>query len=264
MDKCTIVLSKGLNKGKLCYEVNQKCRHKQFICLCGTEFSSDISYNRHRRGCDAQKTKVLIHTVPHDNHPLQQLVATGGSDTVNNSNNNSIIRGDCNNVVTINAICSDNYFEQLLEKMDGDRMRVINFITQAARKGSVYVLFHRLFVEGHTIGELPCVTFDKKDLIYILNEQLIRDFQAAILSGTIYNNAVNAVLKSTNELVARCLAANNLDELYDCYDLKAIQTNICDAEKLKRDISRRLMADVFTKFHPVFSKFNPLVIPELR
>lgn len=55
---CNIIISRGKNQGKKCYEVNKKCRHKITYCPnCNAEFSVETSYYRHMKNCDGNIKK---------------------------------------------------------------------------------------------------------------------------------------------------------------------------------------------------------------
>ena len=58
---CDIEITTGINKGKLCRDINKYCRHKKVICeICKEEFSHKSSYLRHKKTVHNEKQKVAI------------------------------------------------------------------------------------------------------------------------------------------------------------------------------------------------------------
>lgn len=55
---CQVIITRGKNQGKACYQVNRKCRHKDMSCeKCGTVFTMETSYYRHVRTCNKSITE---------------------------------------------------------------------------------------------------------------------------------------------------------------------------------------------------------------
>jgi len=48
--KCTVIITRGKNKGKICGDINTRCKHTSevMVCaICGAEFARSTSYYRH-------------------------------------------------------------------------------------------------------------------------------------------------------------------------------------------------------------------------
>src|SRR3989338_4224377 len=267
-NQCTIVLTSGPNKGNRCCDVLKRCRHKNIVCECGEEFTHETSYIRHKKVCslrdDAEEDRQKITVIKKSNDMCAYDILACKQKNTHQNNNGTFISGDHNNNTTINItnVYADDYYERLLEKF-GDEQSAVNFIASVARKGSFYDLFGKLFIDGVMRDNLPCVSLDKKDLLYKLNNIVVRDVGAIHLSHKLYNCATNAILKSANILINSCLKNSSVDSLYNYYDIGAIQTNLCNAAKIKQAISRQLLKDTYHPTHPEFSRYNPLAIPAL-
>ena len=257
MNSCQTIITTGPNKGKLCSQVTDHCRHLMKVCACGKKFNHLATYDRHRKNCELYRNRAKIIVKKHPATEISKNIVTVGNNN-NNSNSNNI------NIITIAAMCADDYYERLVnEKFGGDEVRAVNFIASVARKGNFYDVFGRLFVEGRSIEDMPCVSFDQKDLVYMMNDKLVRDIGGVKLGGKIYNSATNAVLKSANFIINRCLSSDTIELLFTEHDIGKIQQNLCNSTAIKAAITKALLKNMYSLSHPRFSMYNPAVIPPL-
>lgn len=57
---CTLVLTKGKNKGKMCGEISRYCRHQILECeYCHRVYTRDNTYSNHLRACRERSSKTV-------------------------------------------------------------------------------------------------------------------------------------------------------------------------------------------------------------
>ena len=210
-NECSISITRGRNKGKLCRDVNRTCRHKDILCPnCGEEFSYKHTYTAHAKLCNSADVVVKktikvkdrikagseeilarIHSLEQQNRDLkdkvQQVVDQPRS---------------INNIVVI----GNDFFQELTTKIGKDR--AVEFLSSTATVGKPIDVIEKLYLEGKDPMHYPIACRDDDHFRYLSHDdkggrKLVDDRGGAIIGDIMMNRLRNAFLMAANELISK-------------------------------------------------------------
>jgi hypothetical protein len=239
-NECSISITRGRNKGKLCRDVNRTCRHKDILCPnCGEEFSYKHTYTAHARLCSQPQSEDIplkrtvkvrdrikgseeilarIHTLEQQNRDLKDKVQKVADQPRN-----------INNIVVI----GNDFFQELTAKIGKDR--TVEFLSSTAAIGKPIDVIEKLYLEGKDPMHYPIACRDDDHFRYLSHDdkggrKLVDDRGGAIIGDIMMNRLRNAFLMAANELISKHIQ-DGFDGLEGNVDVLRCVQNIATVDK---------------------------------
>lgn len=214
--KCQVVISRGRNKGKICGDINQKCKHttEPMVCsICGTSYTRSTSYYRHikthetqsqvrnDKTVDLSKKKLNIRKKTESSNTndtnealaakvrelQQQVTELQGRETVTNYN-----------IAVIGT--SDDLYQELIRKMGGNRETAVSFLANSCTKGKPLEVFEKLYLDGKSPDDYPVACRDNLHFRYLdPDRKLIDDQGGSSIGKLVSNQLMNTFLLASND-----------------------------------------------------------------
>ncbi len=257
--ECREIIMKGEHKGKLCGDVNKRCRHKVKICLCGKQFMRDTSYMRHVVSCrQVPKIKpvIKIRGLSSDSNILNDLVTEvqglktliTQQPTVNNITH--VYQPIVNNIYMISDVGA---FKILCDKMGVNE--ATEFLCALANKPKTMVLFEKVYLDCEP-DDYPIANANGKDFYYYDGDSnIIYDEGGCLISKLGDRLIKNTFLEAADPLLTRFVKQNEgeHDGDDDDYDrFRALQTAACSV-KADRSFIRELSLKTYHPGHRLIS-----------
>lgn len=240
-NSCTINITQGKNKGKMCGEVNKKCRHKPATCeFCNRVFKRDTSYFNHIKTC-SPNISVKI-------HELEIAIAKLSSQSLINT---QVIKEQIAKIkptieeriaqlppsVTNNiqiVINDAGVFKSLCDNMGvGD---ATSFLCELACKPKIMTLFEKVYLEGPP-SEYPIANNNGKDFYYHDSDNnLICDIGGKNITRLGERLMQNTFLQAADPLLKRFVSQNDGDHEGDDDDydrFRELQNGACKCKSDK-------------------------------
>lgn len=240
-NECSILITRGRNKGKLCRDINRTCRHKDIICTnCGEEFSYKHTYIAHSKQChpppQAKKTVTVkdrvkvaagsedilarLHSLEQQNRDLKDKVQKVADQPRN-----------INNIVVI----GNDFFQELTAKIGKDR--TVEFLSSTATAGKPIDVIEKLYLEGKDPMHYPIACRNEDHFRYLSHDdkggrKLVDDRGGAIIGDIMMNRLRNAFLMAANELINKHIQdgfdgfESNVDVLRCVQNIATVDKNV--------------------------------------
>lgn len=218
-NECSIIITRGRNKGNMCRDVNRTCRHQSIQCPnCGEDFSYKHTYTAHTRICqpDCQeragatsgsrkKTSIKrrfsggpasarddilarINTLEQQNRDLKDKVQKVAEQP-----------RSINNIVVI----GNDFFQELTAKIGKER--AVEFLSSTATAGNPIDVIDKLYLEGKDPMHYPIACHDDH-FRYLSRDdkggrKLVDDRGGVIIGKLMTSRLQNAFLMAANELI---------------------------------------------------------------
>ena len=281
-NKCDIIIHKGKNKGKKCYEINKTCRHQKTICAeCGSAFGYKHNFIAHLKQCTGSDTTcavVAIKKRPYiaKKDPEAHLVTPtiikrtdikseveekllerlDKLEKVNEEFEKKLQDRPSQHVTNINVvILGDNFYEELVSIMG--KKDAVHFLAKAASKGKPLDVINKLYLDGMEPNEYPIACRDRTipDFRYLNdNRQIVNDLGGNTIGSMVSNKIRNAMLLATNEIIHERVhrpitdTESGIYKDYDIVDMQKNLTDMCEQFQIVRDLAEATE----NKFHPFF------------
>lgn len=196
-NSCTMEITRGKNKGKLCKDINRICRHHKIVCtVCGEVFSYKHTHAAHIRICAGRKK---IHPQRRQTDELQQGIQERLDEL---EKRNKILESkvlnvekqprNINNIVVIGT----DFYQELVEKIGKDQ--AIDFLTVSAPMDVI----SKLYLDGKDPMNYPIACKDSDHFRYLDdNSSVVDDHGGRVISDIVIKRIQNAFLMVTNELI---------------------------------------------------------------
>lgn len=260
VNTCTMVITKGINKGRLCKDMNRWCKHKKVFCdKCKRTFSYQHSYNAH--ACMTAKTKVRIKvnaktkTQPAAPTPLEAL------DTMELKNMVHQLRGEIDEIrkqpkVQINnlTVITDDIFNRIVSQM-GEQEGVKFLLDSLNNEAECLNIVDKVYLNGRDKNQYPIACKDNNHFRFMGPDyDVVDDIGGDLIVSKITSSVQNACLKASADLIHEHVEGNETESLYKQYDILTVQDRI---KRLPTASQReRLKAGLAIKFtnptHPFF------------
>lgn len=253
---CSITITRGKNKGKLCKNVNKTCRHQTIQCPnCGEDFSYKHTYSSHTRICMAnrrteQNDKRKITYIKKRNEHSEILERLHNLEQENKDLKNKVKKvseqpRNINNIVVMGT----DFFQELASKIGKDS--AVKFLSTTATAGKPIDVIEKLYLEGKDPMNYPIACRNEDHFRYLSNDsnghsKLVDDRGGAIIGDLMMDRLRNAFLMAANELISKQVDSGIED---DKEALRSVQ-NITTVNK--EMIVYQLAAATNNANHPFF------------
>ena len=252
INTCDIEITTGINKGKLCRDINKYCRHKKSICeICKEEFSHRSSYLRHKKIAHGEKQKVAIvkrDKVKEMEKELELLKKQFLSVT------KRMDKVECE-PKNITVVIGDEKIFMGLAKRLGNETRASNFLLDNIEHKNSINIVDKMYLEGLERNKYPIACSDNYKFRYLNNSGDIVDDKGGIQIATKLENEIHsALIEANTHIITECMDKNDNTKLYNVYNIGTIQEKLgsyrdnCDKVKLRNDLARK----VYNTEHPFF------------
>lgn len=197
---CQVVIFRGKNKGKVCGQINRKCKHvsEPLICtICQMNFDRTTSYyrhiNSHHKGqakSDGNKIKISVKMSP-DPDPNSSLGHTNMTHVfhrlVQLEEQNNALREEVEELklkpTTMNyiAILGNDFYTELINKIGHEN--AMKFIAESDTKRPLSV-FQKLYLDDRNPDDYPIACRDKYHFRYLDSQKRMVDDRGGSHIGT--------------------------------------------------------------------------------
>lgn len=272
---CTISISTGANKGKLCKDVNRYCRHQPCCCdICDEKFSHKSSMERHklhkhrvskvqcpaasRNKTAATKSRKKINPVKKDKiselqREMAQLKENYQTLDKQLKERMTKIEQEPKNINNIIIIGDEKIFHALTKKLGSDD-QAMQFLLKNTTPDKGIDIVDKLYLEGLDKDDYPIACTDGYKFRYLNRSGKIVDDSGGIKIVTKLENEIHTALIEANTKLINNYIDSNGDGLYNVYDIGDLQNkigeylHISDQEKFRDDLARK----VYNDKHPFF------------
>lgn len=253
LNTCTIVITKGKNSGKLCKDVNERCRHKSWQCKeCGFHTFYKWSFEKHI--CNIKAPHLPEPDPELRPRPQHVIESKSESRSKSNSERPRLIKPPpplrtqpqtytyyypvqpqpqpqtvINNYTINIQVVGDNLYNQLIQKMG--KNGAINFLAGAAASNQPLNVLKKLYFDNVEPNSFPIATQDN-NIRYLNNNQQLVQENATEFVSQLNEKIRDAMIYATNDLIRQSISTNNTDQLYEIYDISRIQHNITALSKI--------------------------------
>jgi hypothetical protein len=246
---CSITITRGKNKGKICSSINKICRHQNITCPhCNDVFAYKHTYASHSRGCNiiephlttkkkinvVKKFNLLdrIHKLEKRNRDLEDKVKEVETQPRN-----------INNIMVIGT----DFYQELVTMIGKDR--ALEFLTCSAVSGKPIDVIDKLYLEGKDPMCYPIACRNTDHFRYLSDDSnVVDDHGGAIIGDIVINRLQNAFLMAANEIISKQVGGEGDG---DSDVLRSVQQHITTVYD-KHDIVYQLAAATSNAKHPFF------------
>lgn len=258
MNPCTVVITRGKNKGKLCGHVNARCKHvsKLLTCdECGMTFDRSTSYRRHISTHQKTKDKILINIKRKEEEEEEAVPSWSPAvrsqediyrklehlEKINNSLREEVVELK-NKPVTmthnyITIMGDSNYYHELIHKLGRDN--AIKFLTQSCVNGQLLSVFQKLYLDGRQPDDYPVACKDERYFRYLDDDQcLMDDHDGSEIGNVMSRKITDAIIRATNDAIIQD-TSNDISSGTQVMDnLHSVQSALCiDTEAMIKDLA---------------------------
>lgn len=248
-NSCTIPIATGINKGKLCRDINKYCRHRASTCdVCGEIFRHRSSLDRHKINKHPQKkvvdykkktgAKVSIEEYNQLQTEMQELRRQVNEriDKIEQEPKNIIIIGD------------EKMFYSLSKKLGGDDKAMQFLFSNISPDNSIDIV-DKLYLEGVEKDKYPIACTDGYRFRYLNRSgQIVDDKGGTKIVSKLGSEIHTAMVEANSKLLREAAQHRNI------YDIALLQQQVLayrkrvDQMKLREDLARK----VYNSRHPFF------------
>ena len=224
INTCDIVITTGINKGKMCRDINKYCRHKKVVCeICKEEFSHKSSYLRHKKTAHSEKQKVSI--VKRDKvKEMEQELEALKKQFLSVSKRMDKVESEPKNITVV--IGDEKIFVGLAKRL-GDETRASNFLLDNIEHKNSINIVDKMYLEGVDKNKYPIACTDNYKFRYLNNSGDIVDDKGGIKIATKLENEIHsALIEANTHIITECMDKDDNMKLYNVYNIRTIQDKL--------------------------------------
>ena len=246
--------------------VSNCCRHEKHRChlnpnrivnsfkceYCSKPYSTIDSCSKHEQLCSSKPVKRAITIKPKVKAKLKVKVKVKVKDKAYNTGNTN---PDLHQLVSTKKIyyISDNILDKFQDDLGYEGG--IDFLLTNFMKHKFNHIIDKAYLEGLTSDDYPMACKGNGYFRFVDGHgNLVDDATGILLIKAIINNIQNSILRVSNILIRRYSGTEQMNSLYDAYDLGTIQKNICDmmSDKVEKHLKKYLVKRVINPNHLFF------------
>lgn len=233
VNTCTLIITKGLNKGKLCKDVNQWCKHKKVTCdRCNKIFSYQHTYAAHV--CTvAHQIKIIVKP-----KPLNPQIPT--------------VTELHQSKITKLTVIADDLFGQIVNQMG--KHEGMKFLLDSMDDECVDII-DKVYLSGKDKNQYPIACINKSHFRFLgSRHDVIDDVRGDLIVSKITNSIQNAFLKAIADLIQGHVEDDLIDALYRTYDIRSVHKRIkqLSTTEQRERLRQGLANKVTNPSHPFF------------
>lgn len=275
---CTIIITKGANKGKLCKDIHKWCKHKSITCsTCNRTFRYQHTYDSHTCDIKPKKEKIKISTSSskkkisirqrsvQPNQQSQTHVAR--MDTEEQSETQRLrqmvdqLKGEIDQMksqpktVEIHnlTVITDDIFGKIASEL-GKKGAVKFLLDTATRETECLDIVDRVYLNHTDRDKYPIACRDDHHFRYLgPGHKIVDDVGGEKIVSRIANSVQNAYLKASNDLIHGHVSGEESDAFH-MYDMRSVQDkiNMLPSMDSKERLREGLATKVRNPTHPFF------------
>lgn len=224
---CTMIITKGANKGKMCKDVNRWCKHKKMQCAdCKRTFSYQHSFNAHQ--CSVPKPKVQIRVGIKSKTQLEQQRETQELKNMVHQLKDELDEIKKQPKVQINnlTVITDDIFNKVISQM-GEREGVKYLLDSLDNDVECLNIVDKVYLAGKDKNQYPIACRDKNHFRFLgPNSKIIDDVNGDLIVSKLTNSVQNAFLKASADLIQGHIDDDETQSLYELYDMRSVHDRI--------------------------------------
>jgi uncharacterized C2H2 Zn-finger protein len=236
VNTCTMIITKGYNKGKLCKVVNQWCKHKKVTCeRCNKSFSYQHTYIAHV--CTANQTlKVTVKLKP--SKPLQVPTL--------------LELKSLQSKITKLSVITDDLYGQIVNQMG--KQEGVKFLLDSLEDECLDIV-DKVYLSGKDKNQYPIACINKSHFRFLgPGHDVVDDIGGDLIVSKITNSIQNAFLKAIADLIQGHVEDDRIDALYRTYDIRSVHKHIkqLSTTDQRERLRQGLAIKVTNPTHPFF------------
>lgn len=198
---CKVVITRGKNKGKICGEINSRCKHvsKLLKCSeCGMTFDRSTSYYRHINTHAQPKEKKIPLSVTKklDIPEIYNKLETLEQQNRNLREEVEVLKQQpVTNYITIMG--TESFYTELISKLG--KQEAIEFLTHSNVIGKPLSVFQKLYLDGKNPNDYPVACRDHSHFRYLDDDkQMVDDRDGSNIERVLIPKITDAIILATN------------------------------------------------------------------
>lgn len=248
---CTIPIATGINKGKICKDINKYCRHKKVICdICKEEFSHKSSYERHRKFSHPNIKKKIVINKRNKMNELEQELATLKKQYHSVNARVDKVEQEPKNIIVIGDV---KIFMGLVNKL-GDEQKATQFLLDNMEHTKRINIVDKMYLEGVDKNRYPIACTDNYKFRYLNNSgDVVDDKDGVTIIPRLENEIHSALIEANTHLIHQHVKGGQITT--DVYDMGNVQEQLscyrkaCDNIKFRNELAKK----VYNTSHPFFN-----------
>ena len=268
VNNCTVAITKGPNKGRLCMDVHRWCKHKSIYCsVCKKSFKYQHTFRAH--ACDGNKIKLSIKpkTPTRNVAPAHPTVVTPETHTSERQGSEedlreivSELRRELDEIknqprVQINnlTVVADDIFTRIVSTMGRDQA-VKYLLDTLGNESDCLNIVDRVYLNGRDRDQYPIACKDNNHFRFLgPGRTVVDDVGGEIIVSRLTNSVQNACLQASSNLIDAHINDSSTS-MYSMYDLVSVQDKIkkLPLHDQKAKLREELADRVSNPSHPFF------------
>lgn len=272
---CTVIITKGANKGKLCKDIHKWCKHKSITCsTCNRTFRYQHTYDSHTCEIKPKKGKIKVATSKpepklkinirqrKDNTHVTH-VDTGDQQSETQKLRQMVdqLKGEIDQMknqpktVEIHnlTVITDDIFGKIASEL-GKKGAVKFLLDTATRETECLDIVDRVYLNHADRDKYPIACRDDHHFRYLgPGHKIIDDVGGEKIVSRIANSVQNAYLRASNDLIRSHVNGDESDTFH-MYDMRSVQDkiNMLPTMDSKDRLREGLATKVRNPTHPFF------------
>lgn len=255
VNTCTIVITKGVNKGKLCKNVHRWCKHKSISCsTCLHSFRYQHTYDTHMCKAKAKakattniKEKEKTQDIRYETLELKQMVSKLQNELEEIKNQPKV---QINNLTVI----TDDIFGRIVSQMGQDA--AVKYLLDSLNTESECLnIVDKVYLNTSDKNHYPIACRNNNHFRFLgPNSKIVDDIGGDLIVSKLTNSVQNAFLKASANLIEGFVNGDNTESLYSMYDMRYVQDRIeqMPTADHKEKLREGLAIKVTNPTHPFF------------
>lgn len=247
-NECQIIITKGQNTGKKCFEVNRWCKHYKTTCKrCGKQFMYRHSYESHR--CTQNKIRVSVKKKQNpDQSEIFRLISQLQKEVQELKQQPRVLIDNL-------TVITDDIFSKMSSEMGTEN--AIKFLMEALRSDTECLdIVDRVYLNAPDPNQYPIACKDLDHFRFLgPNSDIVDDIGGKIIVSKLTESVQNAMIQASSQLMQRC---DDPDILLDNLNILTLQEKLTTlpSEDNQARFKRELAIKVLNPSHPFFMNTN--------
>jgi hypothetical protein len=279
VNECSMVITKGINKGKLCKDIHKWCKHKSLRCAaCKRAFRYQHTFDTHH--CNERnaavtnsKIKINVRQKPRETIDMYRVEQPRNRDPSHIYEQHQTetrqlkqivdkLRGEIDEIrnqpkVQINnlTVITDDIFSKIAGQMGQDG--AVKFLLDSLTDETECLdIVDKVYLSSSDKDQYPIACRDKNHFRFLgPNCKIVDDVGGDLIVSKIANSVQNAYLRASANLMEGHVNGMGGEDMYHMYDMRSVQNKIkmLPTTDNKERLREGLAIKVTNPTHPFFN-----------
>jgi hypothetical protein len=265
VNTCTMVITKGPNKKKLCRDVHRWCKHKSISCsTCHHSFRYQHTYDTHT--CESStrlKIKVKVKPALYDaasrnfsqSQSQSQIETLELKEMVSKLQNElEVIKNQPKVQINNLTVITDDIFGRMVTQM-GQEDATRFLLDSLDNEAECLNIVDKVYLTASDKNQYPIACRNNNHFRFLgPNSKIVDDIGGDLIVSKLTNSVQNAFLKASANLIEGHVKGDQTESLYSMYDMRFVQDRIKQLPTAdhKEKLREGLATKVTNPTHPFF------------